>query len=793
MEPLESRRLLVAEGAVFQLNETIDASGMPSELNATVIWGDGNTSAATVASSRPQSKLRFTIDYSLDTRGFFSGANQSRREVLKLAGELLLEHFTDELTAIVPGGTNTWRASIRHPSAGNDVTPPLHNLPSSLRVAANEIIVYAGSRDFPGLVRGLGGAGGASFSGSTAFVNTVKSRGEAGALKDVPTDFAPSVGSISFDSASSTDWYFGLNSEGIQSGQVDFLSVAIHELTHVLGFGTAPSWQSMISNGQFKGANAVAAYDGSGNVPISGGHWRDGVKSLGGESPLMADQIRGNERRLLTKLDLAALDDMGWNRPSANVNVTAALHYADNGQFPVQIVLRGTDSGQVIGERSFSSNLVTVTNVKPTLTVPVDQSVRAGQAISISDIGLITDPGFRNNQASPPTAENFTYAIDWGDGTEIELGSATIDSHGNSNGALTKASFDGSHTYATAGSKTVNVRVTDDDGGTRQETFRITVAEPAILQLALDRVSVGEQEGEQSAALTISRSGSAIGTSQTVNLRSSDESEAQVFATAIIPANEASISVPVRAIDDALLDGDQDVTLSAAADGWESGTIDLLVRDHESLLGRFSTAQVSEGSATGIQLTVERSNTDTSDPLEVLIFGGISSEVEQPASLTIPANQRDGTVTLYPINDSNPELSTLLSYTLTAPHYVDGFASFELLDNEPPLFQNPVDRFDVNGVDGVQASDALRIINELARRDDMILDPEGEQPSGVYLDVNGDYMVSALDALIVINELPNRESDGQVKVVGQIALAQIDDDDESQFQIDVLPGTGSLF
>ena len=35
-----------------------------------------------------------------------------------------------------------------------------------------------------------------------------------------------------------------MDSQGIGAKQIDFLSVAVHELVHVLGFGTAPSWNT---------------------------------------------------------------------------------------------------------------------------------------------------------------------------------------------------------------------------------------------------------------------------------------------------------------------------------------------------------------------------------------------------------------------------------------------------------------------------------------------------------------------------------------------------------------------
>ena len=72
------------------------------------------------------------------------------------------------------------------------------------------------------------------------------------------------------------------------------------------------------------------------------------------------------------------------------------------------------------------------------------------------------------------------------------------------------------------------------------------------------------------------------------------------------------------------------------------------------------------------------------------------------------------------------------------------------------------------------ASDALRIINELARRGgEAILDPEVEQPDGVFYDVNGDYKVSALDALNVINELPNRSSQPEAPSPSTVAVNPI--------------------
>ena len=43
---------------------------------------------------------------------------------------------------------------------------------------------------------------------------------------------------------------------GYRAGQVDFYSVAGHELGHLLGIGTAPSWSGNVSGGSFVGGNS---------------------------------------------------------------------------------------------------------------------------------------------------------------------------------------------------------------------------------------------------------------------------------------------------------------------------------------------------------------------------------------------------------------------------------------------------------------------------------------------------------------------------------------------------------
>ncbi len=135
-------------------------------------------------------------------------------------------------------------------------------------------------------------------------------------------------------------------------------------------------------------------------------------------------------RQLFTSLDFAAMDDLGWDVLDTQTTVSAEHRYADDGVYPVEVILNGSIAGEVVHPVSAA----TITNVAPTLTVVGTQTVTAGQTLNITNIGEITDPGFANGLSDPASAETFTYTINWGDGSEIEEGIASIDSQGDATG-----------------------------------------------------------------------------------------------------------------------------------------------------------------------------------------------------------------------------------------------------------------------------------------------------------------------------------------------------------------------
>jgi len=268
---------------------------------------------AVLAANAPlASAMAIVFDYTYDTRGFFTDPN--RRQVLEAAANTFEARLTDQLTGINPGGSNTWSARFSHPGTGANVE--LQNL----TIAPGELRVYAGGRVLSGDTLGIGGPGGRGASGSNNFVNNVFSRGQPGALAAQPTDFGPWGGFITFDTQ--TDWYFDpdVTTQEPFAGRNDFYSIAIHELAHLLGFGTAPSWRTFVQGALFTGPKSRAENFGL-PVPLDldGGHWADGTQGQlrgGGltfQEAAMDPTLLEGTRKFFTELDYAGLDDLGWN------------------------------------------------------------------------------------------------------------------------------------------------------------------------------------------------------------------------------------------------------------------------------------------------------------------------------------------------------------------------------------------------------------------------------------------------------------------------------------------------
>jgi hypothetical protein len=265
--------------------------------------------------------LTIELNYDYDTNGFFD--NSEVRQALEFAVQAFTP-FTDQLLEIKPDdGGNSWTARIDHPglvAPGFPVTNPA--------IEASTLLIFAGGRDLLGTQVGLGGRGRASpVEGTTAFKDIVRNRGQGITNNDddeIAVDYGPWGGSISFDTTEPSpegtprDWHYGIDTAP-STGQTDFLSIAVHELAHVLGFGLSDVYDNQISGSTYQGP-ATTEINGGIGVPVVSGHWVNGTRSPPYADPPLAamnGSIVLGSRIPFTPLDYAALKDIGWEVPDA--------------------------------------------------------------------------------------------------------------------------------------------------------------------------------------------------------------------------------------------------------------------------------------------------------------------------------------------------------------------------------------------------------------------------------------------------------------------------------------------
>src|SRR5688500_2194260 len=214
----------------------------------------------------PAPTISVAIDYSLDTNHFFD--TQLKRDLLRQAADSVVAWFKDSLLAIDPGGGDSWEAVFDHPGTGARHTVRNPTIP------ANQVLLYAGGRDMSDAL-GRGGPGGFNATGSSGWLDRVARRGEAAGTAN-PPDFGPWGGAITSDTSPGSPWHFGATADGL-AGKNDFLSVASHEVAHLMGFGTSAAWNQFVSGGAFAGPAALTQYDvtTASSIPLDSdtSHW----------------------------------------------------------------------------------------------------------------------------------------------------------------------------------------------------------------------------------------------------------------------------------------------------------------------------------------------------------------------------------------------------------------------------------------------------------------------------------------------------------------------------------------
>jgi hypothetical protein len=208
--------------------------------------------------------------------------------------------------------------------------------------------------------------------------------------------------------------------------------------------------------------------------------------------------------------------DVNWGDGSAHTTFTKSAAgslgsqshtFADSGSFTVTVKV--TDKDGDSGQTTFK---VTVSNVPPSVTPPVNQNADEGTSKTL-DLGSFSDPG-----ADSPWAVD----VNWGDG------SAHATFNQTSPGSITQQP----HTYPNGpATRTVTVKVTDKDGASDTKTFTVAVAnvKPVVTSAAFSSSSVNC--GTNNASLSGTFDDPGAETSWTVNIAWGDGSPNSTVVT----------------------------------------------------------------------------------------------------------------------------------------------------------------------------------------------------------------------------------------------------------------------
>ncbi len=206
------------------------------------------------------------------------------------------------------------------------------------------------------------------------------------------------------------------------------------------------------------------------------------------------------------------------------------------------------------------------------------------------------------------------------------------------------------------------------------------------LTVNVETASIVETAGNAATTVTISRHVD-IANELTVNLTSSNTTEATVLATASIPAGQTSITVNLNAVDDSRVDGMQTVTITASAIGYANGSDTVNVMDNEisALTVNIVAASVAENAGTAATTATISRNTDApTSALVVTLSSNDTTEITVPATATIQAGQASVTVNLDLLDDVMVDGTQTVTVTATASGFDSGSDTITVTDNDSP-------------------------------------------------------------------------------------------------------------
>lgn len=238
--------------------------------------------------------IGIAFDYRFDSAGFF--ADPARRAALENAASAWSAVLVDEFEDIPAGTTIRTRDPESPETSATNFTS---------ETVIDDVLIFVGCASF---------SGGIAQSSNPAAIGSVTDIALSTRLREryMGARFQPWTGWISFHC--DEPWFFDPTPEtvnDIPNEQNDFHSTAMHEIAHVLGFGTSDAFAAHVGGGTFTGPQAVAVYGMPVPMTASGVHFQSSVVTEGQVTLMDVSRTVGT-RTPATNLDRAAMSDIGY-------------------------------------------------------------------------------------------------------------------------------------------------------------------------------------------------------------------------------------------------------------------------------------------------------------------------------------------------------------------------------------------------------------------------------------------------------------------------------------------------
>jgi subtilisin family serine protease/glutamine cyclotransferase len=226
----------------------------------------------------------------------------------------------------------------------------------------------------------------------------------------------------------------------------------------------------------------------------------------------------------------------------------------------------------------------------------------------------------------------------------------------------------------TAGNYTIRVLAASDKLGEY-----ILSVKTSLLTLSLPSIAA-EGDGTVTGTIGIFKS---LASDLVVNMSSSDTGRVTAPATVTIPAGATSAPFTLAIVDNSLLDGLQDVTISATAAGCGPGQGTIAVHDNETAVLSVSLpASAREGDGALKNAGVVTSSAAPTRDITVQLVSSDTSEITVPFTIVLHAGQTTAAFDVTVVDDALIDDLQTATVTASVEHWTSGSAGMDVLDND---------------------------------------------------------------------------------------------------------------